>query len=64
MAALRRKQKWPLGVAKGPVCLMQTKRGSTLMNGHVVGDHFYTPDVGNDRWEVWALTDLNAVESS
>lgn len=58
MAAVKRKQPWPLGVCKGPTQLMQTKNGSTLMLGHVIGEYFYTPDVGKDKWEVWKLSDL------
>lgn len=58
MAAIKRKQPWPLGVNKGPTKLMQTKSGHILMSGHVVGDYFYTPDIGEDRWEIWSLSDL------
>jgi hypothetical protein len=63
MPSLRSKQSWPLGVNKGPNLLMLTKRGQTQMLGHVVGDYFYTPDVGKDKWEVWALSDLTLIEA-
>lgn len=58
MAALKRKQPWPLGVDKGPCKFMQTKNGQIQMIGHVVGDYFYTPDIGRDKWEIWSLSDL------
>lgn len=58
MAAIKRKQRWPLGVSRGSTQLMQTKSGSILMWGHVIGEYFYTPDVGEDRWEIWRLSDL------
>jgi hypothetical protein len=62
MPSLRSKQSWPLGVNKGPNKLMLTKRGQTQMLGHIVGDYFYTPDIGKDKWEVWGLSDLTPVE--
>ena len=58
MAAIKRKQSWPLGVSKGPTQLMQTMSGQILMSGHVIGDYFYTPDVGKDRWEIWSMANL------
>lgn len=61
MAALKRKQNWPLGVDKGKRVLMQTSCGQLLMWGHCVGDYFYTPDIGVDKWEVWKLSDLTPV---
>jgi hypothetical protein len=61
MAALKRKQNWPLGVDKGVRVLMQTKSGQLQMLGYSVGEYFYTPDVGKDKWEIWALSDLSAV---
>ncbi|AMJ98568.1 hypothetical protein [Alteromonas macleodii] len=61
MAALKRKQNWPLGVDKGKRVLMQTSSGQLQMLGHCVGDYFYTPDIGVDKWEVWKLSDLTPV---
>lgn len=58
MPAIKRKQSWPLGVSKGPTQLMQTKSGQILMSGHVIGDYFYTPDEGVDKWEIWQMDNL------
>lgn len=64
MSALKRKQNWPLGVEKGVRVLMQTKSGQLQMLGHCVGEFFYTPDIGKDKWEIWNLFDLSIVPSS
>lgn len=61
MPALKRNQNWPLGVEKGVSVLMQTKNGQLLMLGNCVGDYFYTPDNGKDKWEIWLLSDLSVV---
>ena len=58
LAALKRKQPWPLGVNKGQSKLMQTQSGQIQMLEHVVGDYFYTPDISQDKWEIWKLSDL------
>jgi hypothetical protein len=63
MSALKRKQNWPLGVEKGARILMQTKSGQLQMLGYCVGEYFYTPDIGKDKWEVWSLSDLSSVSS-
>ena len=63
MSALKRKQPWPLGVDKGQSHLMQTKSGHIQMLGYVVGDCFYTPDIGQDKWEIWNLSDVIPVEN-
>jgi hypothetical protein len=62
--ALKRKQPWPLGVHKGPNTLMQTRNGYIQMLGHVVGSYFYTPDIGQDKWEIWRFSDLMLVEGN
>lgn len=59
--ALKRKQPWPLGVHKGPNTFMQTHNGHVQMLGHVVGNYFYTPDIGQDKWEIWNLSDVMPV---
>lgn len=64
MPALKRKQNWPLGVEKGPSQLRQTKSGHILMVGHIIGDYFYTPDEGADKWEIWKLSDLTEANNS
>lgn len=64
MAALKRKQNWPLGVEKGVMVLMQTKSGQLQMLGYCVGDCFYTPDIGKDKWEVWDLSELVTVKTN
>ena len=63
MAALKRKQNWPLGVEKGARVLMQTKSGQLQMLGHCVGEYFYTPDIGKEKWGIWNLSDLSTVPS-
>lgn len=63
MSALKRKQNWPLGVEKGARVLMQTKSGQLQMLGYCMGEYFYTPDIGKDKWEVWSLSDLSSVSS-
>tara|TARA_Y100001934_G_C12369775_1_gene785623 strand:- start:1092 stop:1295 length:204 start_codon:yes stop_codon:yes gene_type:complete len=60
MPALKRKQDWPVGIAKGKRVLMQASGGHLLMLGHCVGDCFYTPDIGVDKWEVWKLSELTS----
>jgi hypothetical protein len=64
IAALKRKQPWPLGVDKGQSKLMQTKSGQIQMLGQVIGEYFYTPDIGRDNWEIWNLSDLMPVIES
>lgn len=63
MEALKRKQNWPLGVDKGVNVLMQTKSGQLQMLGYCVGDYFYTPDIGKDKWEIWNLSELVTVKN-
>ena len=63
MPALKRKQSWPLGIDKGNNNWMQTKSGHIQMVGHVVGDYFYTPDIGRDKWEIWNLSDVIPVKN-
>lgn len=63
MAALKRKQNWLLGVEKGVRVLMHTESGQLQMLGHCVGEYFYTPDIGKDKWEIWNLSDLSTVPS-
>jgi hypothetical protein len=64
MSALKRNQPWPLGVNKGQSKFMQTQSGQIQMLGHVVGDCFYTPDIGHDKWEIWNFIDVMPVENS
>jgi hypothetical protein len=64
MSALKRKQNWPLGVDKGQLNLKTTKSGQIQMLGHTVGDYFYTPDIGKDKWEIWKVSDLVPVPKS
>ena len=62
MPAIKRKQPWPPGVTKGKSSVMQTASGAVIMLGHAIGEYFYTPDEGKDRWEIWQLSDLVPVE--
>lgn len=64
MAALKRKQNWPLGGPKGARVLMQTQSGELQMLGYCVGEYFYTPDIGKDKWEIWNLSDLSSVPTN
>lgn len=62
MFSVQRDQPWPIGVNKGPTNLMQTNCGNIVMLGHVIGDYFYTPDIGKDKWEIWSLSDLMPIK--